>query len=275
MSEETQGCDYTEDYCRKGYGCVLLIAALVSLVASITALALCGTQDRHCDAGISWAIGILGTLLTFAVTWNIWQVIDTKNTVKKAGEASEKLKELERSLEEQSNLFNQHNLEIQHLIDAHAKISEAEKIVDLPNKYNTYIEALDLLLQSNVSLSYEQFDKIILKLEDLTSKFPNVDNADDAWNIIVSEQEFEWGYKHLIAKLEQRSDEIEALRRKLTAIKEFREESINQLKSTDIGKRALQINAEIEEQRKRLEAEYTARKAAEAKGATPPNPTEQ
>lgn len=94
MSEEKQSCGYAEDYCRRGYGCVLLIAALVSLVASITALALCGVEDEHNDAGSSWAIGILGTLLTFAVTWSIWQVIDTKNTVRKAEEASKRIDEL-------------------------------------------------------------------------------------------------------------------------------------------------------------------------------------
>ena len=95
MSEEVQGCGYTEDYCRRGYGCVLLIAALVSVVASLTALALCGAKDGHNDIGNGWAIGILGTLLTFAVAWNIWQVIDIKYTVRKAEEASEKVRQLE------------------------------------------------------------------------------------------------------------------------------------------------------------------------------------
>ena len=70
MSKEKQGCGYTEDYCRRGYGCMLLIAALVSLITSITALALCGVEDKHNDVGSSWVIGILGTLLTFAVTWS-------------------------------------------------------------------------------------------------------------------------------------------------------------------------------------------------------------
>lgn len=266
MNEEVQGCGYTEDYCRRGYGCVIMIAALVSVVASLTALALCGAEDGHNDVGNAWAIGILGTLLTFAVTWSIWQVIDTKNTVRKAEEASAKLKELERNLEAQRNIFNQHNLEIRRLIEAHAKISEAEKINDLPNRYLAYAEALDLLLQSNVGVSYEQFDNIIHELELITLKFPNVDNADDAWNIIVTEKEFEWHYKQLMAKLEQQSDEIEALRRKLTLVKESREAGISNLKNKDIGKRALQINAEIEEQRKRIEAEYIARQSAEAKG---------
>ena len=94
MNEVKQDCGYTEDYCRRGYGCVLLIAALVSLITSITALALCGAEDKHNDIGSSWVMGILGTLLTFAVTWSIWQVIDTKNTVRKAEETSKRIDEL-------------------------------------------------------------------------------------------------------------------------------------------------------------------------------------
>ena len=122
--------------------------------------------------------------------------------------------------------------------------------------------------KNRVGVTYEQFDKIIHELEVITLKFPDIDDADDAWNIIVSEKEFERCYKLLMAKLEQRSDEIEALRRKLTLVKESRETGIIDLKKTEIGKRALQINAEIEEQRKRLEAEYAARQVAKPK----PNP---
>lgn len=99
MSEEVQGCGYTEDYCRRGYGCVIMIAALISVVASLTALALCGAKDGHNDIGNACAIGILGALLTFAVTWSIWQVIDTKNTVRKAEEASKRIDELQKLVE--------------------------------------------------------------------------------------------------------------------------------------------------------------------------------
>lgn len=100
MSEEVQGCGYTEDYCRRGYGCVIIVAALVSVASTITALALYGNcKTAQSNEGISWAIGILGTLLTFAVAWNIWQVIDTKNTVKKAEEASKRIDELQKLVE--------------------------------------------------------------------------------------------------------------------------------------------------------------------------------
>lgn len=100
MNEEVQGCGYTEDYCRRGYGCVIIVAALVSVASTVTALALYGShKTTQSNEGISWAIGILGTLLTFAVAWNIWQVIDTKNTVKKAEEASKRIDELQRLVE--------------------------------------------------------------------------------------------------------------------------------------------------------------------------------
>lgn len=251
----------------KGYGCFVMFVSGVAIIFSIAAL----LRHDNWDCEISpagFVIATLSALITFVVAWQIWTTMASKEEIKKATEASERLKALEKRLEEQSNLFNQHNLEIKNLIDAHAKISEAEKIKDLHIKYTTYAEALDLLLQSNVGVTYEQFDKIIHELEVITLKFPDIDDADDAWNIIVSEKEFERCYKLLMAKLEQRSDEIEALRRKLTLVKESRETGIIDLKKTEIGKRALQINAEIEEQRKRLEAEYAARQVAKPK----PNP---
>lgn len=248
----------------KGYGCFVMLVSGVAIIFSVAAL----LQHDDWDCEISpagFVIATLSALITFVVAWQIWTTIATKEEIRKATNAADKLNILETGLQKQRSLFEARNLEIRHLIDAHAKISEAEKTTDLPDKYIAYAEALDLLLQSNVGVSYEQFDKVIHELQNITSKFPDVDNADDAWNIIVSEREFERCYKHLMAKLKHKSDEIEALRRKLILVKRLREAGISSLKNNDIGKRALQINAEIEEQRKRLQSEYAARQAAEAK----------
>ncbi len=256
MNEEKQDCGYTEDYCRRGYGCVVLIAALVSLIASLTALALCGAKDGHNDVGNGWAIGILGTLLTFAVAWNIWQVIDTKNTVRKAEESSKKLKKLEQSLETQRNIFNQHNLEIKRLIEAHAKIFEADKTKDLANKYIAYAEAFDLLLQSNVGADYEQFDNILGGLSAIIGKFAEIEKIkyDDARSFIDSEELYNWHYKQLTALLDKRSDEIDALRRKLSAIHDLRKGAIEDIRNSDIGKRIQEEDAEIKKHLEQLEA---------------------
>lgn len=148
MSEEVQGCGYTEDYCRRGYGCVLLIAALVSLISSITALALCGMQDQQNRNGDSWAIGILGTLLTFSVTWSIWQVIDTKNTVKKAEEASKKIQRFEKEIERYKNLHRPYlaytegmrNFDTQKYLSAVCSFLDmADLYVDYEIELNSYM----------------------------------------------------------------------------------------------------------------------------------------
>lgn len=259
----------------KGYGCFVMFVSGVAIIFSIAALL--RHDNWNCEISpAGFVIATLSALITFVVAWQIWQVIDTKDTVKKAEEAHKKLKKLERSLEQQQNLFNQHNLEIKNLIDAHAKISEAAKTTDLPNKYIAYAEALDLLLQSNVGISYEQFNHILHELSMITMEFSRANNLEDAWNIIASEKEFNWHYTNIIAKLEQRSDEIEAFRRELTIIKDLREAAINDLKTSAIGKQALQVNAELAAQRKHLEAKYAARKAAEAQASEeskPDNPT--
>lgn len=149
MSEEVQGCGYTEDYCRRGYGCVIIVAALVSVAATVTALALYGShKTTQSNEGISWAIGILGTLLTFAVAWNIWQVIDTKNTVKKAEEASKKIHEFEKEIEKYKNLHRPYlaynegmrDYDTQNYLSAVCNFLDmADLYVDYEIELNTYM----------------------------------------------------------------------------------------------------------------------------------------
>lgn len=266
MNEETQGCGYTEDYCRRGYGCVLIIAALVSLVTSITALALCGAQNNHNDAGNSWAIGILGTLLTFAVTWSIWQVVDTKNAVKKAEEASKKLAELELKLETQRNLFNQHNLEIRHLIEAHAKLLEAEKTEDLSDRYISYLEAFNLLLQSNVSLEYYKFDDIRSELFSIINKVEELTDEISVSGFIDNERLYEKEYHNLITLLDKKKHEILDFKRKLTSLRDHRKETLDFIKKSDMGKRVEEYKKSQIELDKQLRDKAAARKAAEDKG---------
>lgn len=49
-------------------------------------------------------VAILALLVTCLVAWNIWQIIDTKNTVRKAEEASEKIQEFEKEIERNKNI---------------------------------------------------------------------------------------------------------------------------------------------------------------------------
>lgn len=232
----------------KGYGCFVMLVSGVALLISLIAL-LKWDSPLNGLSGESWVIAALSALITFVVAWQIWTTMASKEEIKKAMEASERLKDLEKRLEEQSNLFNQHNLEIKNLIDAHAKISEAEKIKDLHIKYTTYAEALDLLLQSNVGLSYEQFDNILYGLNGIIGKLSDIKklSSEEVWNILESENDFEWHYKQIISRLEKRSDEIAEFKRKLNLIKELREGAISDIKQSEKGKAIIQKKRETAE----------------------------
>lgn len=81
------------------YGFATILIAIASFAMSIVALCFCGTKgDAHSVADTT-AIAVMGALLTFSVAWSIWQVIDTKNTVRKAEEASKRIDELQRLVE--------------------------------------------------------------------------------------------------------------------------------------------------------------------------------
>lgn len=232
----------------KGYGCFVMFVSGVAIIFSIAAL----LRHNNWDCEISpagFVIATLSALITFVVAWQIWTTMASKEEIKKATEASERLKDLEKRLEEQSNLFNQHNLEIKNLIDAHAKISEAEKIEDLHIKYTTYVEALDLLLQSNVGVTYEQFDNILYGLNGIIGKLSDINNLsfEEIWNILESEKVFEWHCKQIMSRLEKRSDEIEELKRKLNLIRELREGVISDIKQSEKGKAIAQKKREIAE----------------------------
>ncbi len=232
----------------KGYGCFVMFVSGVAIIFSIAALLRHDNWDCEISP-VGFVIATLSALITFVVAWQIWTTMASKEEIKKATEASERLKDLEKRLEEQSNLFNQHNLEIKNLIDAHAKISEAEKIKDLHIKYTTYAEALDLLLQSNVGLGYEQFDNILYGLNGIIGEFSEIKKLsyEEVWNILESEKDFEWHYKQIISRLEKRSDEIVEFKRKLNLIKELREGVISDIKQSEKGKAIAQKKREIAE----------------------------
>lgn len=84
------------------YGC----GSVVSWVALVLAIISGGcvffnTSDPN---NASMLITALGVLVTLLVTWNIWQVIDTKNTVRKAEEASNKIQTFEKEIDRYKNL---------------------------------------------------------------------------------------------------------------------------------------------------------------------------
>lgn len=93
--------------------CWSIIFSLAAIIMSIVALAdthprvLYSTDGKTVVLGFDYIgviVGILALLVTCLVAWNIWQIIDTKNTVRKAEEASEKIQEFEKEIERNKNI---------------------------------------------------------------------------------------------------------------------------------------------------------------------------
>ncbi|MGM9805855.1 MAG: hypothetical protein ACI3Z7_05405 [Candidatus Aphodosoma sp.] len=93
--------------------CWSIIFSLAAIIMSIVALAdthprvLYSANGKTVVLGFDYIgviVGILALLVTCLVAWNIWQVFDTKNTVRKAEEASEKIQEFEKEIERNKNI---------------------------------------------------------------------------------------------------------------------------------------------------------------------------
>lgn len=202
-------------------------------------------------------VAIFSLLITILITWQIWQTIISKEQIQKAIKSFDKLKKLESQLESQRTLFTKHNLEIQYLINAQAKIFEASKTKDLSAQYISYAEALNFLLLSNVGFPYEQFDIVLQELSMITGKFSNINNFEDAWNIIESETEFEWHYNQIISQLKNFGSEKDEFQRQLSLIRELRRGAIEDIKKSDIGKRIEQEKKELANLHDSLKAKRT------------------
>lgn len=128
------------------YGFATIIIAIASFAMSIVAL--CGKGNNANNAADTTAIAVMGALLTFSVAWSIWQVIDTKNTVKKAEEASKKIHEFEKEIERYKNLHRPYlaytegmrDFDTQNYLSAVCNFLDmADLYVDYEIELNTYM----------------------------------------------------------------------------------------------------------------------------------------
>lgn len=214
----------------------------------------------------------LSILVTFVVAWQIWATITTKEEIKKATEAADKLDTLEIELNKQHTLFENQNLEIKHLIDAHARLHEAENEKDLSYKYILYAEAIILLIQSNMDMSYEQFRNAREGLLNTINDFQLHADIDEVEDFINSEREYERCYQILMSLSTKRSEEIDKFRQGLTRVRELRMDAIAAMKNSNVGKlikrRADKLKKEMEDEEKRLREKKADRQASESKDST-------
>lgn len=192
-------------------------------------------------------VAILAILITVLITWQIWITISSKEEVRKATDALEKLRELKLDLDAHKNLFNQRNLEIKHLIDAHAKLLHVEDTADLSIQYLSYAEALELFILSNVDLSYEQIDDTLRELGNILMVFQSTKDPLVAWDFIDSQKQFDHHFYNILNALSKRENDIEEFRKRIIRIKDLRDEYIKIVKESEMGKRVQQIKKEQKE----------------------------
>ncbi len=77
----------------KGYGCVMFIAAFVSILFSCAALL--RWDNWECEISpAGFVIGVLSALITFLVGWQIWQTMASREEIKEARDAAKKANEI-------------------------------------------------------------------------------------------------------------------------------------------------------------------------------------
>lgn len=268
---------------RKGCGCTLAFLSITAIIISVLALALVEPRTLKInewgdiDSGfdyLGFIIGILALMMTLMVGWNIWQTIASREEIKEARETSEKIKILDTELRVQRNLLENRNLEIIHLIDAHARLHEAENESDLSNKYILYAEAIMLLIQSKIDMSYEQFDNARAGLLDTLNAFQILTDIDEIEDFINNERAYEKYYQLLMSLLTKRNEEIDKLRRQLTSQREFRTSVIADMRNSDIGKRIKRRASKREKRNRELEKNLR-KKYADTSIKTPDSPTSE
>lgn len=189
------------------------------------------------------------------------------------------MNKLESELNQQRNIYESRNLEIKHLIDAHARLHEADNERDLSYKYILYAEAIRLLIQSNMDMTYEQFENARHGLFDTLRAFQSLANDDKIEDFINSEREYERCYQLLMSLLTKQSEEVDKFKLQLARIRELRLDAIKTMKNSKAGKRIKQRAAKrkkkMQEDEKRLREKIAAREAAQDAAAKKEPPTDE
>lgn len=268
-NEKYKGCLDLEDNSMccffKVANSFLLLANLLLIILGFHYHPTCLSED---SSYFSVIVAVLGILVTVLITWQIWQTIISRREVEKATKAIDKLKNLDNELRTQRSLLENRNLEIIHLIDAHARLHEAENESDLSYKYILYAEAIMLLIQSNIDMSYEQFENARVGLLNTLNAFQALTDIDEIEDFLNSERDYEKYYQILMTLLTKRSEGTDKLRRQLTSQREIRSEVIAAVRDSKVGKRikrrADKCKKEMQELEKRLREKKVAHEATQA-----------
>lgn len=165
---------------------------------------------------------VLSILVTFLVAWQIWQTMMSRHEVERTTAVLHRIQELETELNERSTIFTQRNMELTHLIDAHAHLQSARDASQISEAYSHFANALIRFASSNVSFEYVPLQQSIQGLHDsLIALESEGDNDDIDW-FIESMDEYNNLYDELVASIHRREQDIARLHREIIGIREER-----------------------------------------------------
>lgn len=199
----------------KGYGCVVMALAGVALLVALIALRrwdipMCAIKSPDFNV-----VDILSVLVTVLIGWQVYNTIENSKMIRR-------MDRLKSELDRRSNIWTQRNLEIEHLVDAHSHYQAALNSEFHSDSYRQFANALNLFLQSKVSLDYRPLQLTLQGLVDSLVRIESESREDDIENFIDSMVDYDDLYDAIIAPIHQREQDIERLHRELLHIRSER-----------------------------------------------------
>lgn len=199
----------------KGYGCVVMALAGVALLVALIALRrwdipMCAIKSSDFNV-----VDILSVLVTVLIGWQVYNAIENSKMIRR-------MDRLKSELDRRSNIWTQRNLEIEYLVDAHSHYQAALNSEFHSDSYRQFANALNLFLQSKVSLDYRPLQLTLQGLVDSLVRIESESREDDIENFIDSMVDYDDLYDAIIASIHQREQDIERLHRELLHIRSER-----------------------------------------------------
>lgn len=199
----------------KGYGCFVMVVAGLALLIALIALRRWDVPLCAVEASDFNVVDILSVLVTVLIGWQVYNAIENSKMIRR-------MDRLKSELDRRSNIWTQRNLEIEHLVDAHSHYQAALNSEFHSDSYLQFANALNLFLQSKVSLDYRPLQLTLQGLLDSLIRIENEGGEDDVENFIESMTDLDDLYDAIIASIHQRERDIEQLHRELLHIRSER-----------------------------------------------------
>lgn len=199
---------------KTGYGCFVIFIAVVALLVSFVSLLQWDDWTPKVSPA-SFVVSVLSVLVTLLVGWQIYNAIEVKSILSKFNKLERNFKKSNEALKVQ----DQRNIA---LIEAHAQFQTAETSgFSHALKYKTYLEALLLFLDSNISIEHKYINEINDLLDNILNSISNASD-DERKSFLHNETSFDELYNKILNCIHHREDDIEKIKSRLMLIHDRR-----------------------------------------------------